>query len=139
MCCLLGGMVACLLVPCTSREFSRDMVHYHLLDSLTVGQKQTTAFFTIARLYHDLYQGFLGWFCSLDSELDLAHSGSIHLANSPMAGPWCQCQLEGAASRPTGAHFTPSKTVILNLFVMVGDGKGWQFMHLPRNALHLMC
>jgi hypothetical protein len=90
MCCLLGSMFACLLVPCTSQERSHDMVHYYCLDSLTGGLKHTTAFCMIAHLYHDLYQGALGWFCGLASELELAHSGAVHSANSPMAGPWCQ-------------------------------------------------
>jgi hypothetical protein len=68
------------------------MVHYSFLGSLTAGLKQTTTFCTrmIAHLYHDLYQGVLGWFCGLDSELELAHSGAVHSANSTMAGPWCQ-------------------------------------------------
>jgi hypothetical protein len=87
-----GSMVACLLVPCTSRERSCDMVHYNCLDSLTGGQKQTPACCMIAHLYHDLYQGVLGWFCGLASELELAHSGAVHPSNSPMAGPWCLCQ-----------------------------------------------
>jgi hypothetical protein len=91
----------------------------------------------IAHRYNDLYQGFWGWFCRLASELELAHSGAVHPANSPKAGPWCQCQRQGAAPRPTGAHFTPSQKVVLEHFVMVRDGKGSQFMHLLRNALHL--
>jgi hypothetical protein len=41
----------------------------------------------------------------------------------------------GAAPRPTGAHFTPSKKAVLEHFVMVGDGKGSQFMHLVRTSL----
>jgi hypothetical protein len=68
------------------------MVHYNRLDSLTAGLKQTIAFCVIAQLYHDLYQGVLGWFCGLASELELAHLGAVHHANSPMAGSWCQCQ-----------------------------------------------
>jgi hypothetical protein len=111
MYCLLGSMVACLLVSCTSRERSCYMVHYNCLDSLTAGLNQTAAFCMIARFYHDLYQGALGWFCGLASELELAHSGAVHSFNSPVAGPWCQCQ--GAAPRPTGAHFTPSKKTVL--------------------------
>jgi hypothetical protein len=75
MCCLLGSMVACLLVPCTSRERSRDRVHYNCLDSLTAGLKQANTFCMIAHLYHDLYQGVLGWFFGLASEVELAHSG----------------------------------------------------------------
>jgi hypothetical protein len=86
--CLPGSMVAC-LVPCISRERSRDIVHYKCSDSLTAGLKQTTTLCMIAHLYHDLYQGVLGWFCGLASELELAHSDAVHLANSPMAGPWC--------------------------------------------------
>jgi hypothetical protein len=92
MCCLLGSMVACLSVPCTSRERSRASVHYNCLDSLTAGLKQTNAFCMIAQFYHDLYQGVLGWFCGLASELELAHSGAANPANFPMAGPWCLCQ-----------------------------------------------
>jgi hypothetical protein len=115
-------------------ERFRDMVHYNCLDSLTAGLKQSTAFFMIAQLYHDLYQGVLGWFCGLASELELAHSGAVHPAKSPIAWAWCQCQCQGAAPRPIGAHFTPSKKVVLEHFVMVGDGRGSQFM---RNALHL--
>jgi hypothetical protein len=126
---------ACLLAPCTSREHSRDMVHFNCLDSLTAGLKQTTAFCMIGNLYHDLYQGVLGWFCGLGSELELAHSGAVHPADFPMAGPWCQLQV--AAPRPTSAHFTSSKRAVLEHLVMVGDGKGSQFMHLLRNALHL--
>jgi hypothetical protein len=87
MCRLLGSMVAYLLVPCTSRESSRDMVRYHCLDYLTAGPKQTTAFCMIAHLYHDLYQGVLGWHCGRSSEIELAHSGAVHPANSPTAGP----------------------------------------------------
>jgi hypothetical protein len=134
MCCLLGSMVACLLVPCTARELSCDMVHYNCLDSLTAGLKQTTACYMIANFYHDLYQGVLGWFCGLARELELAHSGAVH-PNSPMAGPWCQCQ--GTAPRPTGAHSPSSKKVGLEHVVMDGDGKRSQLMHLLRNALHL--
>jgi hypothetical protein len=85
MCCLLASMVAFSLVPCTSREWSGDMVHYNCLDSLTAGLKQTTAFPMIAHLYHDLYQGGLGWFCGLGSELELAHSGAVHPAKSLVA------------------------------------------------------
>jgi hypothetical protein len=76
----------------TSRARSRDVVHYNCLDSLTARLKQTTAFCMIAHLYHDFYQGVLGWFCGLASELELAHSGAVHPSNFPMAGPWCQCQ-----------------------------------------------
>jgi hypothetical protein len=72
MCFLLGSMVACLLVPCTTRDCSRDMVHYNCLNSLTAGLKQTTAFYMIAHLYHDLYHGVLGWLCGLASELEWA-------------------------------------------------------------------
>jgi hypothetical protein len=90
MCCPIGSMVACLLVRCTSRERSRDMVHHNCLDSLTAGLKQTTAFCMIAHVYFDLYQRVLGWFCSLASELELAHSGAVHPASVPIAGPWCQ-------------------------------------------------
>jgi hypothetical protein len=50
MCCLLGSIVACLLVPCTSRERSCDMVHYSCLDFLTAGLEQTTAFCMITHL-----------------------------------------------------------------------------------------
>jgi hypothetical protein len=89
LCCLLGSMVACLLVPCTSRERSRNKVHYNCLDSLTAALKQTTAFCMIAHLYHDLYREVLGWFCGLASKLELARLGAVHSANSPMAGPWC--------------------------------------------------
>jgi hypothetical protein len=32
VCCLLSSMVACSLVPCTSREWSSDMVHNNCLD-----------------------------------------------------------------------------------------------------------
>jgi hypothetical protein len=137
ICCLLGSMVACLLVPCTSRERSCDMVHYNGLDSLTAGLKQTTSFCMIAHICHDLYQGVFGWFCGLASELGLAHSGAVHPANSPMAWPWCQCHSQATAPRPTGAHFSPSKKVVLEHFVMVWNGKGSQFMHLLQNALHL--
>jgi hypothetical protein len=82
----------CMLVPYISRERSCDLVHYNCLDSLTAVLKQTTAFYMIAHLYHDLYQGVLGWFRGLASELELAHSGAVHPANSPLPGPWCQCQ-----------------------------------------------
>jgi hypothetical protein len=86
MCCLLGSMVACFSVPCTSQR-SGDMVHYHCLDSLTAGLKQTTAFCMIANLYRDLHQGLLGWFCGLASELELAHSAAVQPANYPWLGP----------------------------------------------------
>jgi hypothetical protein len=133
MCCLLGSMVACLLVPYTSRERSRSMVH-NCLDSLTVELKQTTAFCMIAHLYNDLYQGVLGWFCGLASELELAHSGAVHPANSP---DWALVPVTG---RSTSAYRRPLRTNQksgLEHFVMVGDGKGSQFMHLLRNGLHL--
>jgi hypothetical protein len=89
----------------------------------------------IAYLYYALYQGVLGSFCGLAAELELAHAGAVHPANSPKAGPWCHWQ--GTAPRPTDAHFTPGKKADLEHFVVVGDGKGSQFMHLLRNALHL--
>jgi hypothetical protein len=104
---------------------------------LTAGLEQTIAFCMIAHLYHDLYQVLLGWFCGLTSELELAHSCAVHPANSHYGWAWCQCQWQGAAPRPTGAHFTPSTNAVLEHFGMVGDGKGSQFMHLLRNALHL--
>jgi hypothetical protein len=85
--CLLGSMVACLLVPCTPQERSRDMVHFNCWEYLSAGLKQTTAFRIIAILYHGLYQGVLGWFCGLFSELELAHSGAVNPADYPMAGP----------------------------------------------------
>jgi hypothetical protein len=85
MCCLLGSMEACVLVPCTYRERSPDVVHHNCLDSLTAGLKQTTCM--IAHLYYDLYQGVWGWLCGLASELELAHSGAVHPANCTMAGP----------------------------------------------------
>jgi hypothetical protein len=52
---------------------------------LTAGLKQTTAFQMIAHLYCDLYQGGLGWFCYLASELQLAHSCAVYPANFAMA------------------------------------------------------
>jgi hypothetical protein len=91
----------------------------------------------IAHIYYDSYQGISGSFCGLASELELAHSGAVHPANFRMAGPWCQCQLQGAAPRPTDARFTPSKEAVLEHFVGVGDGKGSEFMDLLQNALHL--
>jgi hypothetical protein len=63
------------------------LVHYNCLDSLTAGLKQTTAFCMIAHFYHDLYQGVLGWFCGLASELELAHVGAVHPADSPWLVP----------------------------------------------------
>jgi hypothetical protein len=108
------------------------MVHHNFLDSLIAGLKQTTAICMIAQ------QGFLGWFCSLALELGLAHSGAVHPANFPMAGPWCQCQRQGTAPSPADAHFATSKKAALEHFGMVGDGKkASHFMHLLRNALHL--
>jgi hypothetical protein len=83
MCCLLGSMVACLLVRCTSRECSHDMVHYNCLDSLTARLTKTTALCTIAHLYHYLYQGVSGWFCCLALELELANAGAVHPADFP--------------------------------------------------------
>jgi hypothetical protein len=103
--------------------------------ALKAGLKQTTAFRMIAHFYCDLYQGVLGWFHSLASELELARSGAVHPSNSPMAWPWCQ--LQGAAPRPTDAHFTPSEKVVLEHFVVVEDGMGSHFMPLLQNALHL--
>jgi hypothetical protein len=69
MCCLLGSLVACLLVPCTSRERSRDMVHYNCLNSLKAGIEQTTAFCMTTNLYHEKYQVVMVWFFGLASEL----------------------------------------------------------------------
>jgi hypothetical protein len=60
--------------------------------ALTAGLKQPTCFCMIANLYYDLCQGVLGWLCAAASELELAHSGAVRSANSPMAWPWCQCQ-----------------------------------------------
>jgi hypothetical protein len=130
---LLGSMVACLLVRCTCRECSSDMVHHNCLDSLTDELKQTSAFCMIAHLYYDLYQGVrsvalplsLSWLTRVLSTLPIP----LWLGN-----PWCQWQ--GAAPRPTGAHFTPSKKAVLEQFVGVGDGKGSEFMHLLQNAPH---
>jgi hypothetical protein len=100
----------CMFVgACTLRSRSQDMVHHNCLDSLTARLKQTTALCMIAHLYHDLYQEVLIWFCGLASELELAHSGAVHPANFPMAGPWCQCERQGAAPRTTDTRFTPSK------------------------------
>jgi hypothetical protein len=132
MCCLLGSMVACVLVPCTSQEHSRDMVHYNCLDSLTAGRKQSTSFCMIARICHDLYQGVLGWFCCLASELGLAHSGAVHPANSPMAWPWCQCHSQATAPCPTGAHFTPSTNRHGHGHPCMGDH--WRRGRVPRRS-----
>jgi hypothetical protein len=91
------------------------MVHYNCLDSLTAGLKQATAFSMIAHLYQDLYQGVLGWFCGLASELELAHSGAVHPANSPMAGPGASDTVQNL-----GAHFTPKKKID---FEAIRDGR----------------
>jgi hypothetical protein len=133
--CLLGSMVACLLVPCISRERSRDMVHYNCLDSQTAGLKQTTAFCMMPHLYHGLYRGGLGWFCGLASELERAHSGAVHPCFSPMAGPLVT--VTGHSTSPYRRPLHIKQRVVLEKFVMVGDGKGSQFMRLLRNALHL--
>jgi hypothetical protein len=137
MCCLLGSMVACLLVPCTFQERSRDMVNHNCLGSLTDGLKQATEFCMIAHIYHDLYQGVLVWFCSLALELELAHSGAVHPANSPMAGP-------GASASDRAQHLGIYKRPLRTKrksgsehFVMVGDEKGSHFTHLLCNVLHL--
>jgi hypothetical protein len=71
------------------------MVHDSCLDSLTAGLKQTTFSCMIPHLYHNFYQGVLGWFCGFASELELAHSSAVHPANSPMAGPWTQSDTKG--------------------------------------------
>jgi hypothetical protein len=77
MCCLLGIMVACLLVPCTSPERSCDMV-----------------------------------------------PGASASARAQ------QLALQTPTSHQAGMRF-------FEQFAMVRDGKGSQFMHLLRNALHL--
>jgi len=94
MCCLLASMLACLSVPCTSREwFHPWSTTTAAWIALTTGPKHATAFWTIAHLCYDVYpEGVWGWFCGLASELELARSGAVHPANSPVAGPWCQCQ-----------------------------------------------
>jgi hypothetical protein len=99
MCCLLGSIVACLLVPCTYRERPCDMVHYNCVDSLTAGLEQTAAFCMIAHLFHDLYQGVLGWFCGLASELELAHS-AVHPAISPSGWALLQVPVTGRSTSP---------------------------------------
>jgi hypothetical protein len=62
-------------------------------------------------------------------------SGLFRVSTAPK--PSTFFSFERTGPRPTGAHFTPSKKAVLEHFVMVGDGKGSQFMHLLRNALHL--
>jgi hypothetical protein len=123
MCCLLGSMAACLLVPCTSQERCLDIVHYNCLDSLTAGLKQTTAFCMIAHLYHDFYQGVLGWFCGLASEPELAHSGAGPPANSSMAGP-----VTGRSTLPCKC---PLHTKQKSSFWSLCDGRGQE-----RVAIH---
>jgi hypothetical protein len=128
MCCLLGSMVACLLVPCTSRERSRDMVHHTCLDSLTAGLKQVTAFCMIAHLYHDCIRRF--W------------AGSVAL---PRRLSWLTWAPHGRAMVPVTGRSTShyrrtlhtKRKVVWEHFVMVWDGKGSHFMHLLRNALRL--
>jgi hypothetical protein len=133
MCCLLGSMAACLLVPCTSRERYNDMVHYNCLDSLTAGLKQTTAFCMIAYLYHDLYQVVWVWFCGRASELDRV------LCTLPIPHGWAlvPVPVTGRSASPYRRPLNTEQKTVLEYFVMVGDGKGSQFMHLLRNALHL--
>jgi hypothetical protein len=85
MCCMLEGMIACLLMPCTCREWSRAMVHHTAGIALTTGPKQATAFCPSQHLQYDSYQGGLVWFCCLASEPELAHLGAVHPAKSLMA------------------------------------------------------
>jgi hypothetical protein len=74
------------------------------LDSLTAGLKQTTAFFMIANLYHVLYQGVLGWFCGLALELDLAHSGAVHLPIPQWLGPGASDRAQHLALQMNTSH-----------------------------------
>jgi hypothetical protein len=83
-----------------------------------------------------LYQGVLGWFCGLASELELAHLGAVHPANSPMAGPQAPVPVTRRSTSPYRRSLHTTQERVLEHFLMVGYGKGSQFMHLLRNAPH---
>jgi hypothetical protein len=128
MCYLLGNKFAFLLMPCTSRERSCDMVHYNCLDSLTAGLKQTTTFCLIAHIYHDLYQRIFGWFCGLASELELAHSGAVHPANSPGPGASVSDRAQHLALQAPTSH--QAKT----WFGALCDGRGRERVAIHASA-----
>jgi hypothetical protein len=118
MCGLLGSMVAYLLVPCTSRERSRDMVHYNCLDSLTAGLKQTTAFSMIVNLYHDFYQGIWAGSVALPRSLSWLTLVLSTLPIPPWLGP-------GASDRAQHlALQAPTSRQAKKMFGALCDGRG---------------
>jgi hypothetical protein len=52
-------------------------------------------------------------------------------------GPWCHCQGQSAAPRPTDAHLTPSETAVFEALCVGRVREGVTFMHLVLGALHL--
>jgi hypothetical protein len=112
MCCLLGSMVACLLVPSrdfsrlleTSRERSRDMVHYNCLDSLTAGLKQTAALCMTAHLYHDLYQGVWAGSVALPLSLSWLTRVLSTLPIPPWLGPGANDRAQHLALQAPTSH-----------------------------------
>jgi hypothetical protein len=155
MCCLLGSMVACLLAPCTSRERSRDIVHYNCLASLTAGLKQTTAFCMIAHLYHDLYQGFWAGFVALPRslanslgscspepippwlgpfmliELVMAHSGAVHPSQFPRGWALVPVPVTGRGNSP---YRRPLHTKQKSGFGAHCDGREWERVAIDASA-----
>jgi hypothetical protein len=85
MCCLLASMVACSLVPCTSREWSHDIWSTTAWITLTATPKQAATFCRISNLYNELHQEGLVWSLGFASDLELARWGAVHPAKSLVA------------------------------------------------------
>jgi hypothetical protein len=128
MCCLLGRMVACLLVPCTSRERSRDMVHYNCLDSLTAGLKQTNDFGMIA----NIYQGVCIWgFWASSVSLPRSLSWLTRVLSTLPIPPWLGLLPVPVTGRSTSPYRRPLHTNQNSSFGALCDGRG-----LERVAIH---
>jgi hypothetical protein len=112
------------------------MVHYNCLDSLTAGLKQIPPFALLHKFIMICMMGFWAGSVALPGSLSCL---TRVLSTLPIPHGWAlvPVPVTGTASRTIGGQSTPSKRQVLEHFMMVRNGKGSQFMHVLRNALHL--
>jgi hypothetical protein len=123
MCCLLGSMVACLLVPCNSREHSRDMLHYNCWDSLTAGLK-----LPFARLHISIMICIRG---SWAGSVALPRSWLTRALSTLPIPPWLGLVPVPVTGRSTSPYRCPLHTKQKGGFGALCDGRGRE-----RAAIH---
>jgi hypothetical protein len=134
MCCLLASMVACVWVPCTFREWSRDMVHNNCLD---YPENRTE---TRCNLLHDftpllrIASGGFGLVLGLC--LGAGSLGCCPPCQIPRGLTLVPVPVTGRSPSPYRRPLQTKQKGGLEHFVVFGDGKGSHLMHLLLNALH---